>query len=245
MEMIDIHCHILSGVDDGARSLETSIRMAKKAKRLGYTDIFATPHYIEFDLENEKKEITQRVKELNEILEDNGIAIKVHIGNEIYISSNIASRLEKKEICTLGDSKYVLIELPMQGRVQNLIEIVKELISKEYIPILAHPERYEFVYKDYTLLYDLIDLGVLMQLNIGSIVGIYGRKAKNMAKKLLKNNMVHLMATDSHDSTSIYDMYDKAMRKITKIIPEKKYYEIMYMNPSEIKDSFDNFKFNF
>lgn len=200
----------------------------------GYSKIFATPHYIERDLETSKQDILARVKLLNEIIKDNEVEIEVYIGNEVYVSSGILEPLYSNKICTLGNSKYVLVELPMQGRVQSLEIIIDELIFKGYVPIIAHPERYDFVYKNYKELNKLINIGALMQLNIGSIVGIYGTRAKKNAINLLKDNMINFIATDAHNSKKIYDIYDKAIKKIEKIIDKEKFHKIFYENPKHI-----------
>ena len=122
----------------------------------------------------------------------------------------------------------------MQGRVQSLEKVIDELIFKGYIPIIAHPERYDFVAKNYKELNKLISIGALMQLNIGSIVGIYGSRAKKNAINLLKDDMVTFIATDAHNSKKIYDVYDKAMNKIEKIIDKEKIHKIFYENPQYI-----------
>ena len=235
MEMIDIHCHIIPGVDDGSKDLNSSVRMAKEASKLGYTGIFATPHYIAYDLETSKEDLEKRLIILNKVIKDNNIDIELYSGNEVYISSDIVEQIENDKVYTLGNSKYVLIELPMFGKLNNVEAIIDELIYKGYIPIIAHPERYEFVSKDQQELIDLKNIGVLFQINIGSIVGVYGKEAQKRVVKLLKNDMVHFIATDSHNSKTIYSIHEKANKKIKKIITKEKYEEIMYLNPMKIK----------
>lgn len=235
MEMIDIHCHIIPGVDDGSKDLNNSIRMAKEASKLGYTRIFATPHYISYDLETSKEDLEKRLLILNKVIKDNNIDIELYSGNEVYISEDIVKQIENEKIYTLGNSKYILIELPMFGKLNNIEAIIDELIYKGYVPIIAHPERYEFVSKDQQELIDLMNIGVLFQINIGSIVGVYGKEAQKRVVKLLKNNMVHFIATDSHNSKTIYSIHEKANKKIKKIITKEKYEEIMYLNPMKIK----------
>ena len=239
MEMIDIHCHIIPGVDDGSKDLNSSVRMAKEASKLGYTGIFATPHYISYDLETSKEDLEKRLIILNKVIKDNNIDIELYSGNEVYISSDIVEQIENDKVYTLGNSKYVLIELPMFGKLNNVEAIIDELIYKGYIPIIAHPERYEFVSKDQQELIDLKNIGVLFQINIGSIAGVYGKEAQKRVVKLLKNNMVHFIATDSHNSKTVYSIHEKANKKIKQFLTKEKYEEIMYLNPMKIKKNME------
>lgn len=229
--MIDMHCHILSNIDDGAKSIEQSIEMARKAELLGYDKIFVTPHYIADSHETTPQNIKYKVDELNNLLKEKNINVSMYVGNEVYFVSEVLDIIKENKVCTLGNSKYVLIELPLNGTVLNLENAIYSIIANGYIPIIAHPERYEFVNEDIEKIKPLIEDGALLQINIASIIGYYGRHAKKTVKKLLKSNMVSFIGTDAHNQNTIYDTYPKALKKIEKIIKKEKLDEILFKNP--------------
>ena len=138
--MIDIHSHLLYGVDDGAKTIDESVDIIRNLYKNGITDIILTPHYIEYSSYNSnKKSNLEKLDSLKKKLKEEGINVNLYLGNEIYINNNILSLLKKGEISSLNDSKYLLIELPMSGKYDNYVEIFKELIENGYKVILAHP----------------------------------------------------------------------------------------------------------
>ncbi len=234
--MIDMHCHIIPYTDDGAIDLNTSIDMARKAKDVGYEGIFATSHYIIPDNEVLNEEYVQNIKKINDTLEKENIDIKIYHGNEIFFTNDIIDLVKDHKVCTLGDSKYVLVELPLFNSIipMNVYEEFNKLQDEGYVPILAHPERYDFVTRDIKNLIPLIEAGVLLQSNIASITGKYGRNPQRNIKKMLKLNMVHLLGTDSH-TTSVYEIYDKAMNKIKRTLKNDEMLNtILNENPDKI-----------
>jgi putative capsular polysaccharide biosynthesis protein len=232
--MIDMHCHIIPAIDDGSKSVTETFNMAIAAANMGYKGIFATPHYIEDRHETSCKDIENSVEVLNKMLKEKNIDLKIYVGNEIYICNNLLELLQENKVFTLGKSKYVLFELPFNGEVLNLKQIISELGHIGYIPILAHPERYEFIFNDYKKVIPLIEEGALIQINLASIVGYYGSKSQKCVEKLLKNNLVHFIGTDSHDSTSIYSNFEKAMKEISKKVSTDKLNEILVENPNRV-----------
>ena len=152
----------------------------------------------------------------------NGIDIDIYQGNEVYFTPNIVELLQSGKVCTLNNSRYVLIEFPMTGNIFNMEQVIYQIINSGYVPIIAHPERYEFVDKNMKKLLPLINEGALLQINAASIMGLYGSSAKKNVVKLLKNDMVHLIGTDAHDYKRVYDLYEKSMKKISKLVDEKK-----------------------
>lgn len=234
--MIDMHCHIVPYTDDGAVDLNTSLEMAKMAENMGYTGIFATSHYIIPDNETLNEEYIHSIENLNKKLEEESIAIKIYNGNEIFFTNDIVDLIKEHKVCTLGNSRYVLIELPLFNNIipMNVYEEFNKLQDQGYVPVLAHPERYDFVTKDVKNLIPLIDAGVLIQANIGSIIGKYGKNPQKNIKKMLKLNMVHLLGSDSH-TTSVYEIYNKAMKKIKKTLKNDEMLSVILdENPNKI-----------
>lgn len=200
--MIDIHSHILYGCDDGAKNIEQSIEMIKVAQSVGVTDIFCTPHYMEDGYKIDKEMFFQRLDMLKRKLKEENIDVNLYPGNEVFVFQNILQSLEAK-ISYLNGSRYVLMELPLIENVNYLDDVLYELLSSGKVPIIAHPERYLKVQSDFSFAQKLIEKGALLQINVNSLVGRYGKEAKKVAIKLLKNNMVHFVASDAHSPQRI------------------------------------------
>lgn len=230
--MIDLHTHIIPGIDDGSRTLEDSIEILKEANEAGFTDIFLTSHYLEGEYTASKEEKNKLLKDLQDELKEKNININLYCGAEVYVTPDIIDYIEK--IDTLNNSKYILIELPMSNKISYLDDVIFELQSRNLVPIIAHPERYAYVQKDYKILIPLIEKGVLFQANIGSIVGKYGASAKKTFKKLLKKNMINFLATDIHKHNTIYTQFDVMMRKLRKVVSEDKINDLMVNNPKKV-----------
>ena len=235
--MIDIHCHLLNGVDDGCRDVIESLTSIKIAEEAGFTDIIVTPHYIENYYENDYESIKPQVAELQSKLYDNNILVKLHQGNEVYISEKMGELIANNEISRLAGSKYVLFELPQKTKVLNLENVISQIKSAGCVPVLAHPERYVFIQHNINEVSKLISQGVLMQCNYGSIIGQYGKDAQKTITKMLKNNMVHFLGTDTHRQGYIYGHFHRVEKEFLKYISEEKFVELTTTNPKRIIDN--------
>lgn len=233
--MIDIHSHLLYGVDDGSKSIEESIITLSNLYKIGIESVILTPHYIEDSAYNsEVKENKKRIKILENELKKNNIDINLYLGNEIYISDNILELLKEKKITSLNNSKYLLIELPMSGEYNNYIEIFKELILKGYVVVLAHPERYISFQKDFSLILELNKIGVKFQCNIESILQKYGKGSYKTIKKIAKNKMITFLATDIHNNKKDYSYIDVAIKKFKKYYNDEEIRQITLLNQKDI-----------
>lgn len=232
--MIDIHSHLMPNVDDGAKSVEEAIELIKEAKVEGITDIILTPHYIIDSYEQNIETLNHLKDKLQQMIKNENVDINLHIGMEVYITNNLVEIFKQNKILTLAGSKYILIELPMNTYVQYLDMVVFKLIENNIIPIIAHPERYKFVQENPKNLKKLLDSGCLIQSNIGSILGIYGKKAKKTIKYLLKNDLINFLATDTHRRKTIYPLLKKGIKKIEKITGKEKAQELTSLNAQKI-----------
>ena len=229
--MIDIHSHLLFGVDDGSRTLEESVHVIKKLSEVGYTDIILTPHYInDSTYVSTREENLDVLKRLKVGLIRNNVNVNLYLGNEIYIDSEIANLLKNNIISSLNDTKYLLIELPMSGENEIYYDVFLDLINMGYKVILAHPERYISFQKDFNKIYELKELGVLLQSNVGSVLGDYGRGAKKTIKRLLKENLITFMGTDIHHNKEEYTFVEKAKKKMGKYLTQKQINNIFENN---------------
>lgn len=230
--MIDFHTHILPNIDDGARNIDETINLIKEAKEVGFDEIVLTSHYIENYYETNVPERDVWVKAITENLRNKGIDIDLYLANEIYMSDNMMQLLIDGKASTINNSCYVLFEMPLNAEPMNLYNVIYSLQENKLIPILAHPERYSFVQKEPELINDLIEKGVLMQANYGSILGQYGKKAQMVVKKFYENNMIHFLGSDVHRQDTVYKIIPEAIQKIKEIVGEEKIEELTTTNPT-------------
>lgn len=232
--MIDIHSHILPQIDDGSRSIEETIRMLEEAKGVGFTDIISTSHYMNgvYVVETEEREKILESLKMNE-----NIDINLYNGAEIYVCPELEEILENNFAPTLNNTRYVLIELPMKSEIIYLEKIIKMIKDINLVPIIAHPERYEYWQKEPNKMIKYIKRGVLFQSNYGSILGIYGKKPQKAVKKMLKHNFIHFLGSDCHRHNSIYKKIPYAVEEIKKIVGNRKFKELSEKNPSRVLEN--------
>lgn len=228
--MTDIHSHIIYGVDDGSKSIEESIEILKKMKDVGFTDVICTPHFIEdTEYSSENKEKLVKLDALKDAVTYNNLGIKVYLGNEVFINDNVVENIKDNKIYPLNNTKYVLVEFPLRTKLLNINDVLFEIKHSGYIPIIAHPERYDAFKKDYKLVVSLKEDGYLFQCNYSSILGNYGGEAKKLFKRLLKDHYVDYLGTDIHHSSRTFtlDNFPKIIKKITKYAGEDYFKQIM------------------
>ena len=228
--MIDFHSHILPQIDDGSINIQETINMLEEAKQAGFTKIISTSHYIENyyeSNESERKDLLEQIKKEN-------IELELYLGSEIYISENMINEIEEKKASTINNTKYVLFELPMRNETILAKEMIYRLVEKNYVPIIAHPERYNYVQENIEYVKELSEMGALFQANYGSIIGLYGSKAGKTLKKLLKENLISFFGSDSHREEQIYIYIPKILKKLRKIISDDKILELTEINPQKV-----------
>lgn len=232
--MIDIHSHILPGVDDGAADIDASMVLIRELVNNGVTDIVATPHYVdETSYVSKVAANTKLLKKLRTRLKKEKINVELYLGNEIYIGPRILNLLETGEITALGASKYLLVELPMSGEYPGYMDVFMELQRAGYFVVLAHPERYTAFFKDFDSIRELYDMGVLLQCNLGSFVGHYGKHSRKIAEKLAKNDMIFAVATDIHHPRGDKFM-PTAIKRLSKFYGTFELEDILEKNPRKI-----------
>lgn len=229
--MIDIHSHILPNIDDGSRSLEETITMIEEAKKVGFTDIICTSHYMSGVYTTDTMIREELINDINQIM---NLEINLYIGAEIYICPELKELLAENVVTTLNNTRYVLIELPMNDEILYLNELILAIKNMNLIPIIAHPERYIYFQDDPNKMIEYIENGVLFQSNYGSILGKYGTKVQKTIKKILKHNFIHFLGTDSHRCNSIYRNIPEAVEKIKKIVGNEKFEELSERNPKKL-----------
>lgn len=233
--MFDIHNHMIYGVDDGSKNIETSIEVLSKLYEQGISNVILTPHYIpETNYVSSKLENHKKLMDLRNELRKRNINMNLYLGNEIYIDKNIVDYICKNEMSTLNNSEYILIELPMNGIYEDYIDIFSNLINTGFKVILAHPERYTTFQGNYSKILELEEIGVLFQCNIGSILGDYGKGAKKTIIKMLKDKKISFLGTDIHGKKDNYNFIDKAIKKYLRYLTVNEINNILYVNPMKI-----------
>lgn len=230
--MIDIHSHILPGVDDGAKDLDMSIEMAKIYLKNGIEKVIATPHYIEGTKNKTLDENKEILDKLIKKLKEENVELEVVLGNEVMISLEVLKGIEKERISTLNETRYVLIELPMFDIPLYLEDMIYELLLKGYIPIIAHPERNIKIIENPNILLKYINNGALVQLNLPSLEGKYGSEIKETSEILLKHKMVHFVATDSHRDKKRSPNVSDSLQILKNIVSKKEFENLTYKNPN-------------
>lgn len=197
--MIDIHSHILPGLDDGAKHMEESLRMARKAVDQGIRVVIATPHHKTARYENNRLTVLESVHQLNARLCEESIPLKVHPGQEIRIFENMGYTFDESKLLTLNETGvYVLIELPSQEVPRYTDHLIYNLSIQGYIPIIAHPERNPVILNNPDVLYEFVKNGALSQVTASSLTGKLGKKVRKFSESLIEHNLAHVIASDAH-----------------------------------------------
>jgi protein-tyrosine phosphatase len=200
--MIDLHSHILPGVDDGAATIETSLDMARMAVEDGIQVMACTPHFLPGVYDNEAGDIRYRIDHLARELRNAGINLQVVVGADAHIRPDFLECLRANRILTLNDSRYVLFEPPHDILPQRLDDLLHNIMMSGYVPILTHPERLRWIEKNYELVRGLAQSGVWMQITAGSLTGRFGKRPHYWAHRMLAEGLVSILATDAHNLTS-------------------------------------------
>lgn len=204
MQLFDIHCHILPGVDDGSQDLETSMEMLRIAYEDGTREILLTPHYMlgrnkytYADLDEKFEMLKAEVEKCGEFPD-----LKLYLGNEILYEEGIATKLREGDIHTMNGTRYVLIEYNVRTPYSEILHSVDEIIQARYIPIIAHVERFRALEKRPDRIEAMIGLGCLMQMNISSVDGGFLNENKGWCRKMIKKGYITFLGTDAHNTDS-------------------------------------------
>jgi len=236
--MIDLHCHILPGLDDGAEHLEESIGMARVAEKDGIEKIVATPHLFRDNLAYEDLDIIEEKKEeLNQALKTNNIDVEILAGAEVNISHHLIEQIrENRSSLTLHQSSFMFVEFPPDHVFSGVKELFFELMSEGITPIIAHPERNSVFIHHPGSLYELLQMGALAQANSGSFTGIYGRTVREAVLRLLQLNFIQFIGSDGHNSRSKAPRLSEAANMAASIIGEERAKAMVKENPQAVLD---------
>lgn len=236
--MIDIHSHILYGLDDGAQTMEQSIEMAKIAEKDGIDKIIATPHLFRgnFLFDNFER-IEQKRDELSKALEKNKINVEIFTGAEVHITHNLIDEIRRNREClVLNNGSYILVEFPTDHIFSGVKNLFFDLMSEDITPIIAHPERNSVFRNTPELLYELIHMGGLTQANQGSLFSHYGNSVQETVYQFLEWNFVHFIGSDAHNTHLITPRLSGALDKISEKTGADNAKALVLGNPQAVLD---------
>lgn len=217
-EYIDIHSHILPGIDDGSKSIEMSIELLKKMKEYGITNFVFTPHILGGVWENTPSTIKNSFDKLQNAVSESELSdITIRYAAEYMLDNTFEKLLKAKDLLTIKDNK-ILIEMSYLNPPINLYELLFKIQVAGYEPILAHPERYNFIHTNFDEYSKLKEAGCKFQLNLLSLTNYYGKHVNKTASKLLKNNMIDFVGSDAHHHNHLNALAKIGDKKIIKNI---------------------------
>ncbi len=195
----DMHNHILFGIDDGSKTLENSLLMARRFVDLGYSKVIATPHIMSNYYPNNRETISEKRDLLNQALIENQIPLELEFAAEYYIDEYFLEKLMNREPLLTFNGNHVLVETSFLNRPVFFSKIMFELRTLGYIPVFAHPERYIYFHENYSQIDEVLELGVKLQINLLSLVGFYSPMVKKMAHWMVQNDKYNFLGTDAHN----------------------------------------------
>ncbi len=195
---VDVHSHLIPGIDDGAKTIEDSLNLLAEFQELGYKKVITTPHVMSDYYKNTPEIILKGLADVRAAKAKRGLTIEIDAAAEYNLDADFEPLIDADNLLAFGDN-YVLFELPFIAEPHMLNSIIWKLQEKNYKPVLAHVERYAYWHQDWEKIAGLKDRGVFIQLNINSLTGHYGPEVKRIGEKLVDNNMVDLLGSDCHN----------------------------------------------
>lgn len=217
MGLIDLHCHILPGVDDGSKNMEMSLEMARVAVKQGISHILVTPHHMDGMYLNHKQDVIAKTDEFQTALDAVGIPLTVFPGQEVHLTGDLLKALDADDILFMDEGgRYLLLELPHSGIPEYTEDMIFELQTRGITPVIAHPERNHGFQKEPDRLYDFVEMGCLTQLTDSSYLGVFGESVKTLTAKIINANLGFAFASDAHNFKGRRFVMDAAFNKLTE-----------------------------
>jgi protein-tyrosine phosphatase len=230
--MLDLHCHILPGIDDGAKDLDESLKMCELARKDGINTIVATPHLNPGVYEPERELILAKVNELNRL---NHVNMRILPGADNRVHPELIASIEKGQALTINDNmRYILLELPAHFLFHQIKDLIRGLKDKGITPIITHPERHVQIQRNLYLLYEFIKAGTLAQITAMGITGEFGLEIKRLSKRLLAHNLIQVIASDAHSSSKRPPILSRAVEEATRILGLNEATNMVTANPEAI-----------
>lgn len=200
MVMVDLHCHLLPGIDDGSKSMEISLRMAREATENGVTHALLTPHHMNGHYVNHKQDVIRRTKEFQKKINAHNIPLTVFPGQEVRINGQLLEALDKDDILFADTAgKYMMLEFPDDDVPHYTNQMIFDLQQRGIVPVIVHPERNTKIMAEPDVIYQLLQKGCLSQITASSYVGTFGKKVEIFSRQLIEAGQGYVFASDAHD----------------------------------------------
>lgn len=233
--MIDMHSHILPGLDDGSKNMEETLGMVRQLHEAGFKTLIATPHVLEGREFLSPTEILATTEQVRKRVAEAGIPVEILPGAENYIFPDLAKWARDGKLVTLGNTgKYILVELPMLEIPHYTDQVFFELQMLGITPVLAHPERNKGLSDEPERILDWAKKGILFQLNLRSLSGHYGPQARRLAEIMLNSDLIHVIGSDAHRVSRSELTYFEGLQSIRNIVSEERYRELTRLNSQTI-----------
>jgi len=235
--MIDLHSHILPGIDDGSPDLATSLQMARQWVEDGVSIVACTPHILPGLYHNSGPQIRSEITQLQLHLDESGIPLRLVSGADNHIVPDFAAGLKSGRLLSLHDTRYVLVEPPHHNAPSRLGDVFFDIMTAGYRPILTHPERLTWIKTHYDLIRLLAFRGVWMQITAGALTGSFGRGPKYWGERMLSEGLAHIIATDSHDPSRRPPILSQGYELAAKIVGEEEAWRLVHSRPLAILEN--------
>lgn len=235
--MIDLHCHILPAIDDGAVDLDTSLAMARMAVEDGIEITACTPHIMPGVYENRGQDIRLAIARLQQVLDENGISLKLVTGADVHIAPDLVQGLRNGRILSLNDSRYFLFEPPHHIAPPRLEQLAFDVMSAGYMPLITHPERLTWIESHYDVIKQMAHGGAWVQITAGAVTGRFGRRPKYWAERMLDEGLVHILATDAHNLRNRSPNLSHARELVAERLGEQAAADMVLTRPRGVLDN--------
>ncbi|WP_281799704.1 tyrosine-protein phosphatase [Methylocystis echinoides] len=235
--MIDLHSHILPGIDDGATDLETSLAMARASVAEGVSVLACTPHILPGLFHNSGPDIRLAVSSLQDELDERDIPLKLVTGADNHVIPDFVPALRRGHLLSIADTRYVLVEPPHHSAPPRLGDLLFGIMTAGYVPIVTHPERLTWIETHYELMADLSKRGVWMQITAGALTGSFGKRAKYWGERMLCEGLAHIIATDTHDMEGRPPILSQGYACAVKLVGEEEAERLVHTRPLAILEN--------
>jgi protein-tyrosine phosphatase len=232
--VIDLHSHILSGLDDGARDVATSVEMARMAVADGITHMACTPHVFPGKYPNSAETILPAMHALQAMLDARAIGLQLFCGADVHAAPDLVERLSGGDVPTLNNSRYFLLEPPHEILPPKLEDFVGRLLRAGFVPVITHPERLLWAGRHFDIVRRLAEIGCPMQLTAGSILGVFGPVANELAHRLLKEGLASFFASDAHGTSWRKPLMSEAYAVVAELFGDEQAGQMFVHRPAAI-----------
>jgi len=236
--MIDVHSHVLPGIDDGTKENDEAIAFCRRASEAGTEILVATPHHKPGSYSNPRDRILERVEDLQRRCDAAGVRIRIAPGCEIFSDIGLPEKIASGEVLTYGDARrHILLEFSFQQYPVNVDDMIFRLRLSGITPVIAHPERIRWFQEDRDRLEQLVRLGALSQVTGSSLTGTFGSRVKEITEEMIRRRLVHFLASDAHDLSYRTPDLAPALRRLEQLVGAEEARKMVSDHPAALLEA--------